>query len=192
MCRGLHDAGLHRTPRRSTAATLRLRDSILRRRDESPVSARTTAQQCVRATQPYSRTPRATVLHGEASPTSSATIQLYRRPASMDGESSARRSGQAEDAACLQPACSQPAASPPPPPPRFGCSRRDSAARARAPLSPAWKHPSSGKSTHERSSTSSPHLIHSCTTTSSPTRHTLSPYPSSSCAVRAETGDSSS
>jgi hypothetical protein len=56
----------------ATLARLRHRISRLRRRDESPVSARTTAKQCVRATRPSSRTLRATVLHGEASPTDSA------------------------------------------------------------------------------------------------------------------------
>ena len=162
----------------TTLARLRHRISILRRRDESPVSARTTAQQCVRATQPSSRTPRATVLHGEASPTDSANDPAVQE-ACFDGWRIIRMQ------IWLSRGYGQPAASPPPnfwpswlPPPRIRRRRRVSAARARAPLSPAWIHPSWGCSTHERSATSSPHLIHSCTTTSSPTRHTLSPYPS--------------
>jgi hypothetical protein len=102
------------------------------------------------------------------------TIQLYRRPVRwMANHPHANLAKQR-----IQPACSQPAASTPPPPPRSRRRRRDPAARARAPLSPARKHPSWGCSTHERSATSSLHIIYSCTTTTSPSRHTLTPYPS--------------
>jgi hypothetical protein len=51
------------------------------------------------------------------------------------------------------------------------------AARARAPLSPAWIYPSWGCSRREHTATSSPHIIYSCTTTTSPSRHTPHSHP---------------
>ena len=174
MRRGLHDAGLHRTPRRSTTATLRLRDY------DSPCAhygaAMRTGHTAVLACATCDRPTWGGLTDGLGE-RSSCTGDLLRWMANHPHANLATQR--------IRPACSQPAASPPPNswpgrllPPRFRCRRRDPAARARAPLSPAWIHPSWGCSTHERSATSSPHLIHSCTTTSSPTRHTLSPYPS--------------
>ena len=181
MRRGLHDAGLHST---RVASEPKVTKDVGAPRgryacETTTPDLNTTAQQCVRATQPSSRTPRATVLHGEASPTDSANDPAVQE-ACFDGWRIIRqhKSGQYLAKQRIRPACSQPAASPPPPPPRFRRRRRDSAARARAPLSPAWLHPSWGCSTHERTATSSLHLIYSCTTTTSPTRHTLTPYPS--------------
>ena len=175
MCRGLRDAGLHRTPRRSTTATLRLRDYDT---GSQYYGAGTNhpSLHVLRRSNAYGSHDRPRVRHarpsymGRPHQRSSCTGGLLR------GMANHPHADLAEER--IRPACSQPAASPPPPPPRFRRRRRDSAARARAPLSPAWIHPSWGCSTHERSATSSPHLIHSCTTTSSPTRHTLSPYPS--------------
>jgi hypothetical protein len=70
MRRGLHDASLHSTRVASESKDV----GAPRRRyacEATTPDHNTTAQQCVRATQPSSRMPRATVLHGEASPTDS-------------------------------------------------------------------------------------------------------------------------
>jgi hypothetical protein len=53
----------------------------------------TTTQQCVRATQPSSRMPRPTVLHGEASPTDAENDPAVQEACLMDGESTARKYG---------------------------------------------------------------------------------------------------
>ena len=62
-------------------------------------------------------------------------------------------------------------------PPCASRRRRAAAAAARAAAGLAWKHPSWGCSRRERTATSSHYIIYSCTTTTSPSRYTLSSLP---------------